>query len=179
MAIIQTKDKHGKEIYKYQQPEWKELYNKLEELLESFGKFIQAHDDLVLKDIAVNTPLLAEVLVRVDKRKDYFVIYHDDTEMNEIKEAALLAYWLIKFKPFSVKKPDLNIKYASINEHFALFVVYSAIKERTRRVSKMKFRVSKDYTHKISYALKYWDLSKESLMLISETLCEAMYTGKK
>lgn len=179
MAIVQTKDKHGKNIYKYQQPEWKELYNKLEELLETFGKFIQAHVDLVLNDIAVNTPLLAEVLVRVDKRKDYFVIYHDDTEMNEIKEAALLAYWLIKFKPFSVKNPDLSIKYASINERFALFVVYSTIKERTRRVSKMKFRVSKDYTRKISYALKYWDLSKESLMLISETLCEAMYTGKK
>ena len=174
MSIVGTEDKKGNWVYKYKQPDWKELYNKTAELLESFGEFIQAHDDLSINDIKVNNPLLAEVLVRIDKRRDYFVIYHDETDMNEIKEAALLAYWLIKFKPFSVKKEGLDIKYATINEQFAMFVIYSTIKERTKRVSKMKFSVSKDYTRKMSYAFKYWDLSKESLMLISETLCEAM-----
>lgn len=182
MAIIETTDKKtGKKIYKYQQPEWKILYEKLAILLDSFGSYVNAHNDLTLDDIKVDEPMLAELLVRIDKRKDYFIIFHDDTEMNEIKEAALVAYWLLKFKPFSIKesRSELHIKYGQINEAFAVFVLYSAIKEETKRVPKMKFSISKEYNKKIMYGFKFWDISKEALMLISESLCEAMYMRKE
>lgn len=43
-----------------------------------------------------------EVFIRIDKRRDYFIIFHDETYINEIREASLLAYWLIKFKPFNI-----------------------------------------------------------------------------
>lgn len=181
MAIIETADrKTGEKIYKYRQPEWEVLYEKLALLLDSFGSYVEAHDDLMLDDIKVDEPMLAELLVRIDKRKDYFVIFHDDTEMNDIKEAALVAYWLLKFKPFSIKesRSALHIKYGQINEAFAVFVLYSAIKEETKRVSNMKFSISREYNKKIMYGFKFWDISKEALMLISESLCEAMYIRK-
>lgn len=177
MTIIKTTDeKTGKKVYKYRQPEWKILYDKLALLLDSFGEYVNAHKDLTLEDVNVDEPMLTEILVRIDKRKDYFIIFHDDTEMNEIKEAALVAYWLLKFKPFSIKesRSNLHIKYGQINEAFATFVLYSAIKEETKRVPNMKFGISKEFNKKIMYGFKFWDISKEALMLISESLSEAM-----
>lgn len=52
MAIIETTDKAGKKIHKYQEPEWKILYEKLAILLESFGSYVNAHSDLTL-DVAL------------------------------------------------------------------------------------------------------------------------------
>ena len=182
MSIIETTDKKtGEKIYKYQEPEWKILYEKLASLLDSFGSYVKAHNDLSLDDVKIDEPMLAELLVRIDKRKDYFIIFHDDTEMNEIKEAALMAYWLLKFKPFSIKesRSELHIKYGKINEAFAVFVLYSAIREETENVPNMKFSISKEYNKKIMYGFKYWDISKEALMLIAESLCEAMYKKKE
>ena len=178
MAIIEIEDeKTKKKIYKYQQPECDVLYEKTAKLLDSLDRLISTADDLTIDAIEVDRPILAELLVRIDKRRDYFIIFHDDTEMNEIKEAALVAYWLLKFKPFSIKRDrcDLYTKYGQINEFFAVFVLYSAIKEKANRTCKMKFSISKEYNKKIMYGFKYWDISKEALMLISESLCEAMY----
>ena len=181
MAIVESEDKKtGKKIYKYQQPDWENLYKKLANFLDTFGSYVNAQNDLKIEDIIINRPLLTELLVRIDKRKDYFVIFHDDTEMNEIKESALTAYWILKFKPFSIKDniPELRMKYERINEAFAVFVIYSAIKEKSKYVQDMNFSISKEYNKKIMYGFKFWDISKEALMLISESLCEAMYMGK-
>ena len=38
----------------------------------------------------------------------------------------------------------------------------------------MVFDISKEYTAKLSYALKFWDLDKEALILVVESLCEGM-----
>lgn len=181
MAIVETTDKSGKKVYKYKQPEWEELYDKLAEFLDSFGLYVDVHRDLKIDDIDVDKPLLAELLVRIDKRKDYFIIFHDDTDMNEIKEAALFAYWLLKFKPFSIKDKNSNLymKYAQINEAFAVFVLYSTLKEAASRLSNMEFSISKEYNRKIMYAFKFWDVSKEALMLIAESLFEAMHTREE
>ena len=177
MAIIQTKDKGGKTVHKYQQPDWEILYEEVAKLLDSFEAYISVHEDIQMSDIDVNEPILGEILTRVDKRKDYFVIFHDETDMNEIKEAALLAYWILKFKPFSIKesRSELHVTYELINEAFAVFILYSAIKEESRRCSKMEFGVTETYNKKIMYGFRYWDISKEALMLVAESLCEAMH----
>lgn len=184
MAIVAAKDKKGNTIhdkngdiiYKYNAPEWEVLYDKLAELLDSFSLFVQEQDGLSLADIMVDKVLLTELLIRIDKRKDYFIIFHDTTYINEIKEAGLTAYWLTKMKPFRVKDAngDLHKKYRHVNEAFAVFVLYSIIKEEASRKENMNFSISKEYNKKIMYAFKFWDLSKESLMLIAESLCESM-----
>lgn len=180
MSIVEKSDDQGKKVYKYQQPEWKILYERVAQLLDVFGEYITAHDDLTIEEVDVNEELLAELLVRIDKRKDYFMIFHDNTNMNEIKEAALLAYWILKFKPFKLKVDDIDRrkKYGQINEAFAVYVLYSAVKEETNRVSGMRFCVSSEYNRKIMYAFRFWDLSKESLILVAETLCEAGHAEK-
>lgn len=182
MAIVKTKDKTGtKDIYKYKELEWEVLYERVAELLDCFGDYVGVHEDLSLEDVRVDQPLLAEIMERIDKRKDYFVIFHDDTDMNEIKQAALTAYWVLKFKPFSVDSDDTKLctKYELINEAFAVFVLYSTIKEEAYRKKCEGFYVSKEYNRKIMYGFKFWDISKEALMLVAESLCEAMYGRRK
>ena len=181
MAIKEYVKADGRKIYKYEQPGDEVLYERVALLLDSLEIYVNKHDDLKLEDIGVDTPAIAEIFVRVDKRKDYFIIFHDDTDMNEVKEAALMAYWILKFKPFSIKSDDMVLcrKYSQINEAFAVFVLYSTIKEETKRIGGMDFLISREYNQKIMYAFKFWDISKEALMLIAESLCEAMYSRKE
>lgn len=185
MAIVEARDKNGNIIkdensmiiYKYQRPHIDNLWLKIVDVIDSFEKYVNETGDLCFeKDIEIDQILLGEILVRIDKRKDYFIIFHDATYMNEVKEAGLLAYWLLKLKPFKVKtdNDDLFKKHRHINEKFAVFVLYSVLKEEAKRNENMEFYISDKYTKKILYAFKFWDLSKESLMLIAETLCESM-----
>ena len=181
MALIEYETVNGRKIHKYEQPSDEILYDKVSLLLDSLELYVNKHDDLNFENnIVVDAPAVAEIFVRVDKRKDYFIIFHDDTDMNEIKEAALMAYWILKFKPFSVKSEDIVVrrKYSQINEAFAVFILYSTIKEETKRIEGMEFLISKEFNQKIMYAFKFWDISKEALMLIAESLCEAMHYRK-
>ena len=181
MSICKKINSNGEETYQYAQPDSDTLYDCVQSLLGTFKMYVGKQDGLTYDDIRCNQPALAEVFVRVDKRKDYFLIYHDETYMNEIKEAALISYWILKFKPFEVVSPDpfLRQKFSQINEAFSVFIIYSSIKEFTKRVNGAKFKISKEYNEKIMYAFKFWDISKEALMLIAESLCESMYTKEK
>jgi len=64
----------------------------------------------------------------VEKREGYFVVFHKGTQINEIKQAALVAYWIIKFKPFMIDsdEPNRMHRYSRINEGFAFFYILSA-----------------------------------------------------
>lgn len=121
--------------------------------------------------------MLTESFVRIDKRKDYFIIFHDDTDMNEIKETALLVYWLLKFKPFRIKDSNvlMHKKYRHINEAFSLFLIYSVLKQESVCHENVVFHISKEYNDKMMYAFRHWDISKEALMLVLESLCEGMH----
>ena len=79
----------------------------------------------------------------------------------------------MKLKPLSVVNPsiDKRTQYSYINETFALFILYGVLREKASRVDK-KFSPSEEYTRKIAYAFKYGDISKETLILVSKTLCE-------
>lgn len=179
MAIVKKTKENGEAVYKYKEPADNILYERVASLLDTFGVYVEKQSNLELEDIDYDFALLAEALIRIDKRKDYFVIFHDETDMNEVKEAALLAYWIIKFKPFRIKNGDIEIhkKYRQINEAFAVFILYSVIKEEAERTQNMNFNISKEYNQKIMYAFKFWDLSKESIMLVAESLCEAMHNN--
>lgn len=191
MSIVEAKDENGcvirdansNIVYKYKKPEQDVLWDKIKDVIDSLERFVNKSGDLNFEsDIEIDLILLSEILVRIDKRKDYFIIFHDATYMNEVKEAGLMAYWIIKFKPFRVKTDNEDIlkKHRHINEKFAIFVLYSVLKEEESRSENMFFSVTGEYTKKVLYAFKFWDLSKESLMLIAETLCESMKKkGKK
>lgn len=171
MPICEEIRTDGSKAYRYATPDDSVLYNRLCALAESLEAYISSIHDLRFPDDVVLDPkAIGEIIVRVDKRRDYFLVFHDQTEMNEIKEAALYAYWILKFRPISVSNP----KYNNINDTFALFMIFSMVKRKRRLVGKKDFPLSKDYVNKLSYAFAYWDLSKEALIVLAETLCETL-----
>lgn len=177
--IEELQKENGKKIYKYKTPDKKVIFNYIADISDVFDDYIESIE--FDKDkIHRNYKLINEVFIRIDKRKDYFVIYHDETYVNEIRESALLAYWILKFKPFTLdaeKESDYNL---DINCGFAIYIMFSAIEECIKRKTqgKQKLELSAEYIVKLKYAIKFWDISKEAMMLIAETLCEHIMVTK-
>ena len=132
MAITEKTRDNGEKYYIYNELKENVLFAMIEELAETLGKYVDKIDGLNLEDLRLDQALIGEAYSRVDKRKDYFVIYHDDTQMNELKETALLIYWILKFKPISIIDEKKKRENPFINETFAIFLIYSTIKEETK-----------------------------------------------
>lgn len=128
-------------------------------------------------DVCIQRAIIPRILLRVDKRKDYFLRFHEQTHINEIKQAALMAYWIIKFKPFMVNTANLQDlqKFRRINEGFAAYYIFSAYIQCAIESNSLVGEPSPQLMKELMYALTYWDLSKESIILIAETLGEGFF----
>lgn len=153
-----------------------EIRIKANRLVEQFTKYAQSQD-LSPEDVGIQRALLPYVIVRVDKRKKYFLTFHEGTKINEIKQAALTAYWILKFRPFMVCSRDpIRVRDSvRINEGFALFYILSACTQCAKKKGIVPTEPTGRLVDEIMYGLTYWDLSKEAIILIAETIGEAFY----
>ena len=149
--------------YEYQAPSIEKKMTYFKNLVSVFVDFAKTVN-LNMEDVDFDFKLINEVNIRVDKRKDYYIIFHDTT-LNEVREAALTAFWIIKFKPFLITKHEEDQRELNVNCGFAAYVILSAVREFICR------KYGGDKTFEIKDEA-YWDLSKESMMMIAETLCE-------
>lgn len=180
MALIEEIQKeNGKKVYKYKEPSREEKFKYLADMSDIFEDYLESLG--FDKDkVSLDYKLINEVFIRIDKRKDYFVIYHDETYINEVRESALLAYWILKFKPFTINSAEQLDYNFNINCGFAAYVILCAVDEcvRRRTQGKQRIELSDEYIEKFKYALKFWDIGKEAMMFIAETLCEHVMSTK-
>lgn len=143
------------------------------------GTFFKYAEDVGLSpdDVCIQRAIIPRIVLRVDKRKDYFLRFHEQTHINEIKQAALTAYWVIKFKPFMVNtaNPEKWQKFRRINEGFAAYYMLSAYVQSAIERNSLVGEPSPQLMKELMYALTYWDLSKESIILIAETFGEGFF----
>jgi len=68
---------------------------------------------------------LVDVILHMDKRAAYYLCFHGCKSISERKRVALIAYYIIKFKPFRVaeKAPLKHSEAAHINEDFAIYII--------------------------------------------------------
>ena len=85
----------------YIPPEETVLKEKSDRLIKVFSKYAQAIG-LAADEICIQRAIIPRILLRVDKREGYFTVLHEKTSINEIKQAALVAYWILKFRPFMI-----------------------------------------------------------------------------
>lgn len=166
--------KNGEIIYL--PPEEEILKDKSNKLLKQFEKYANA-TGLPIKDVCIQRTLIPRIILRVDKREGYFMVFHEQTRINEIKQAALVAYWILKLKPFMINTDDsdMSYKYCRINEGFAIFYLLSAFTQYAKQQGYDTANLSDRLIEELKYAFTYWDLSKESIILISETIGEAFF----
>lgn len=153
-----------------------ELRKKTNDLVAQFIKYAQSQK-LSPEEVGIQRALLPYVIVRVDKRKKYFLTFHEGTKINEIKQAALVAYWILKFRPFMVCSEDpIYVRdFVRINEGFALFYILSACTQCAKKRGVVPTEPTGRLIDEIMYGFTYWDLSKEAIILIAETIGEAFY----
>lgn len=169
------------------------MQTKIDTLLMLWEKFLQATISAVYKNdkqklllfeqhdrtelCSINTFLLREVFERTHQREDYFDRYHQ-LDMSNYKEIGLIAFWLVKFKPFHLNFEYFDEYYDSkINEEFALYFIFNTvaryIKEDKDGYSLEK--ISPKLYNELLYTMQYRDISKEAYGCLVELIKISTY----
>ena len=112
---------------------------------------------------------LIDAIVRVDKRKAYYQCFHG-MEINECKEVALYAYWILKLRPFSVtdKAYKKNVDACNINESFAFHLI-GFILEKTGRI-KWTPNLKESFKRLLHYSFRFREFSMDSFVVLVESI---------
>ena len=149
------------------------LYEDIEKVIQIF--YQRFNEFLILKGFPPETEkyisffTLIDIIVRVDKRKAYYHCFHG-MEINECKEAALYAYWIIKLRPFTIT----DVKYIKstdaclVNESFAIFLI-GLILETTGRIKKT-VNINDTYRNFLEYSFRFRDFSLDSFVVLIESI---------
>ena len=119
----------------------------------------------------VNWAKINEAIVRAYRREEFYNIYHN-SRMSEIKIMSILAFWIMKYKPFCSKEINKSQVSENINEYIAINLILLMV-----YITRQKNNINRSITitpegyKQLVYRFKNWDLSKESLM----TLADFMY----
>jgi len=126
--------------------------------------------------------MIVDLLVRIDQRRDYYHYFHSGKTkmiMSQEKNAALLAYWLIKYKPLYQNKKAMQDYFRknryTINESFALSVLkYTLMSIHKDKKSFIRDFFSPKNNNVILYNLMHRDMSKEAFILYVTSLIGAL-----
>jgi hypothetical protein len=109
---------------------------------------------------------IIDVIVRVDKRRAYFHIFHG-MAINECKIAGLYVYWLLKFRPILIYDERYK-KETDINEEFALVLMFAAL----TRLGKIKgaIPIKSPYIKELLYSFRFRNISIDSMIILADTI---------
>ncbi|GHV70109.1 hypothetical protein AGMMS49928_16470 [Spirochaetia bacterium] len=112
---------------------------------------------------------LIDIIVRVDKRRAYYQCFHG-MEINECKEAALYAYWILKLRPFSIidKKFINNQEACTINESFVIHFI-GFVLESTGRIKRTN-NIKESYRKFLEYSFRFRNFSIDSFLVLVESI---------
>ncbi|MDR1430321.1 MAG: hypothetical protein LBI85_08540 [Spirochaetaceae bacterium] len=148
-------------------------YEDIERLLQVFsGRFDEI---LALKGFPRETGkhisnfTLIDIIVRVDKRKAYYQCFHG-MEINECKEAALYAYWILKLRPFVITdtKYSKTTDACHINELFVIYFI-GLVLESTGRI-KQTTAIKDSYSRFLEYSFRFRSFSIDSFLVLIESI---------
>ena len=151
----------------------REVFEDYKILTAMFREFLRLNN-IGYASVNINIALIVEAFRRVDMRKEYFSTFLK-IKLCETRESALLAYWIIKLKPFAIKSTSMtvpkNIDFSrKINEEFAATLILSAARATAQDQEANNFKISEKYRNKLVYSLQYWDVSENIIMSIAEAL---------
>jgi hypothetical protein len=123
-------------------------------------------------DIAFHMSVLdiIDIINRVDKRRAYYFCFHEEMKIDECKVAALYAYWILKFKPFTItdKRYIYNPNSSNINEAFAIFFIYASLVLMKRIIKEPNMKPS--YYNFLEYSFRYRHFSIDSFIVLVESI---------
>ncbi len=117
----------------------------------------------------ISTYNLLDVIIRVDKRKAYYYCFHN-MEIDECKEIALYAYWILKLRPFTITNEKYKGDYGAcnINESFVIYLI-GFILEKIKRIEKPE-QMDTNYTDFLEYSFRFRHFSIDSFVVLIESI---------
>jgi hypothetical protein len=112
---------------------------------------------------------LIDIIVRVDKRKAYYHCFHN-MDIDECKEVALYAYWILKLRPFTIIDDAYKENYdaCNINEAFVIYLIGSIL-EQTKRIKQTK-KIKDSYTKFLEYSFRFRNFTIDSFIVLIESI---------
>ena len=141
----------------------------IDELIDFFKNYFNEDNRFTVKECGICDYDLFEALDRVDRRIAYYHCYHG-IKISDLKFAALLAYWVIKLKPFRVIGAD-TIKEFEVNEYFAAYIIFCALAYEGR-ISSVEYCKDKKYYDKLTYTFRFRNISIDVILVLAETINE-------
>jgi hypothetical protein len=91
-------------------------------------------------------------------------------KINECKEAALYAYWILKLRPFAITDKSLgnNLDASCVNESFVIHFIGLAL-ETTGRI-KQTNKIKDSYTKYLEYSFRFRNFSIDSFIVLVESI---------
>ena len=154
---------------KYRRMPYKEIEDKIKFFVKRFKDFLTFKGFPENVKYYISYMSLVDVIIRVDKRKAYYMCFHN-MEINECKEVALYAYWILKLRPFSItdteymKNPDA----CCINESFVIHLI-GFILEFTHRI-KLTKNIKESYSRFLEYSFRFRNFSIDSFIVLVESI---------
>jgi len=154
---------------KYRRMPNKEIEDKVKLFVARFKGFItlKGFPQKIMYHISYYT--LIDIIIRVDKRKAYYMCFHD-MEINECKEVALYAYWILKLRPFAITDTAYknNVDACNINESFAIYLI-GLVLELTHRITHTK-NIKESYSRFLEYSFRFRSFSIDSFIVLVESI---------
>ncbi|MCL2746917.1 MAG: hypothetical protein FWE48_07535 [Coriobacteriia bacterium] len=157
------------------------LERKTQDVLDMFDNYLESVEDDSTNNwntslFKINHDRASMVADRIEKRKDYYKFYHNGLIVSEPRYFGLLIYWILKLQPCYInsENPELPENDIKINESFAYYLLYQTLNRIGAERGVPYITTSDDVETRIMHAFAYWDLSKESLMLLMDLLCDQL-----
>lgn len=153
-------------------------------LMGSFQSFLTVIGYPEDVEVVIRPRDIADIAIRVLKREEYYRYFHD-IEISEKKRSALLAYWVVKLRPFTIidSRYLYNDDSILINEKFAAFLLIASaclnadqLGFSAERFNEMDFH--SDYVQKLVYSFRYRNLGIDAFVLLAEGLTPEVFTVK-
>ena len=154
---------------KYKRMPNKEMEGILKLFTERFKDFLKLKDFPENVKYHISYVALADIIIRVDKRKAYYMCFHD-MDINECKEVALYAYWILKLRPFAITDTTYlrNLDACCINESFAIYLI-GLVLELTHRIKYTK-NIKESYSRFLEYSFRFRNFSIDSFIVLVESI---------
>jgi len=150
----------------------------LEKERENFQKIVKsfaARMNISLDNIQTDASIIDEISKRVHQRRNYYLFFHGKN-LIQSRQAAIKAYWILKYRPIRLFPQTTWNKAFNINVYFAFFILFvQAIGEYFVNCPKeiqgiVANRILNEYEDEYIRAFSEYDISKEAMMLISDSL---------
>lgn len=150
-------------------------------ILKNFSDFLDINGYPEDTEVTIRNRDLTDISLRVHKRAAYFNFFHD-IHISERKRAALQAYWVNQFHPFTIEDQRFSDSEFSclVNEHFSAYLlienVYGccssdpAVDSGETPGSLYDKVKNTSYYEKLIYSIRYRNIPIDSFVLIAETI---------